>query len=172
MFTGGSVSPICLELGQPRSVKLKKTKFAKIVMLLALSATPNVYARELSMIPHPIAITISFTNATTVTDMGFTSASDLSCGPEVTASYSGGTPFSLGATSPRVAYFNGHLPAIADQLCLIQIGGTIGLDGIVTDQGPCSGYSGCYLYRCDAVGGSITDITPLDPAQPFAATCP
>lgn len=150
---------------------MKKIQFRKVVILLALSATPSVYASELSMTPFGVAnavrLDISFTLSTGVTDMGFSSASDQSCGNEINASYQGGTPFALGAPSPRVAYFNGHLPWITAVLC-VSTSGTIALDGIVTDQGLCPVVTGCYSYTCDQVGGIITGITPI---TPFTATC-
>lgn len=142
------------------------------MILLALSATPSVYASELSMTPFGVAnavrLEISFTNSTGVTNMGFSSASDQSCGNEINASYLGGTAFTLGASSPRVAYFNGHLPFLATDLCL-NTSGTIALDGIVTDQGSCPVVTGCYSYTCDQAGGSITGIALI---TPFTATCP
>ena len=144
------------------------------MILLALSATPSVYASELSMMPLGVAnavrLEISFTNSTSVTNMGFSSASDQSCGNEINASYVGGPAFALGVASPRVAYFNGHLPSIAAdlELCVNTTSGTIALDGLVTDQGQCPVFTGCYSYTCNQVGGSITGITPI---TPFTATC-
>lgn len=154
-----------------RNVKLKKTQLRKIVFLFALCATPSLYASELSMTPFGVAnavrLDISFTLSTGVTHMGFSSASDQSCGNEINASYLGGPAFALGAPSPRVTYFNGHLPWIATDLC-VSTSGTIALDGIITDQGPCPAFTGCYSYTCDQVGGTITGITPI---HPFTATC-
>lgn len=156
---------------------MKKIQLRKIGILLVLSATPSVYATNLSMTPfgveNPVQITISFTNSTVVMGMGFGSSADLSCGSsgfQVAVSYTGGPPFALGAASPRVAYFNGHLPRYASDLCLVTSGGTIALDGVVTDQGLCPAAAGCYRYTCDFVGpgASITSITPI---TPFTATC-
>jgi hypothetical protein len=157
-----------------RNVKLKKIQLWKIVILLALSATPSVYASELSITPLAVAnavrIDISFTNSTGVTQMGFRSATDGICTNGINASYVGGPDFALGGSSPRVAYFNGHLPAIANalELCVGTTSGTIALDGVVTNRGLCSNVTGCYSYTCDQVGGIITGITPIDP---FTATC-
>lgn len=164
------------ELIQLRNVKLKKIQLRKIVILLALSATSSGYASELSMtpfeVPNAVRLDISFTLSTGVTHMGFSSSSapELDCGNAINASYLGGPAFALGATSPRVAYFNGHLPWIAAdlELCLNTTSGTIALDGIVTDQGLCPVVTGCYSYTCDHVGGIITGITPI---TPFTATC-
>ena len=154
-----------------RNVKLKKTQLQKIVILLALSATPSVYASELSMTPFGVAnavrLDISFRNSTVVTDMGFTSARDQSCSNEMNASYQGGAGFALGVVSPRPVYFNGYLPAIAADLC-VSTSGTIALDGVVTDRGQCGVITGCYSYTCDRVGGFITGITPI---TPFTASC-
>ena len=79
---------------------MKKIQLRKIVILLALSATPSVYASVLSLTPLGVAnavrLEISFNNSTVVTDMGFRSAPDQSCGNLVNASYTGGTPFALG----------------------------------------------------------------------------
>jgi hypothetical protein len=144
------------------------------VVLLALSAAPSMYASELSMAPfgvaNPVAITITFTNSTGVTEIGFGSAPDMSCGPALTSPYTGGPAFALGASSPRVAYFNGYLPALAGQLdfCGTTTSGTISLDGVLTDQGLCPAHTGCYSYTCDFIGGSLTSITPI---IPFTATC-
>lgn len=155
-----------------RSVKLKKIQLRKIGILLVLSAMPSVYANNLSMTPlgveNPVEITISFTNSTSVVNMGFSSADDAGCSVQAAVFYIGGTPFPLGAAPPRVAYFNGYLPRYAADLCLATTGGTIALDGVVTDQGLCSSHTGCYEYTCDRVGGSITSITPK---TPFTATC-
>jgi hypothetical protein len=145
-------------------------------MLLALSATSSVYASELSIMPfgvaNAVAITITFTNSVGVRRIGFISddAPQLTCGPGINADYLGGTDFALGGISPRVAYFNGYLPAIANdlELCLHTTTGTIALDGIVTDQGLCPAVTGCYSYTCDQVGGVITGITPR---YPFTANC-
>lgn len=151
---------------------MKKIQLRKIGILLVLSATPSVYANNLSMTPfgvaNPVQITISFTNSTNVVDMGFTSADDAGCGAQVAVSYTGGTPFPLGAAPTRVAYFNGHLPKYAADLCLATTGGTIALDGVITNLGACPAHAGCYSYTCDHVGGSITSITPI---IPFTATC-
>lgn len=156
-----------------RNVKLKKIRLRKIVILLALSATPSVYASELSMTPFGVAnavrIDISFTNSTHVIDMGFSSADDASCGNGVAVSYSGGTAFALPLTG--VVYFNGYLPNFAADLCLATTGGTIALDGVTTNLGPCTFHAGCYSYTCDIIGGNITSITPLVPPVPFTATC-
>ncbi len=155
-----------------RNVKLKKIQLRKIVILLALSAAPSMYASELSMMPfgvaNPVRVDISFSTSKYVTNMGFLSAADASCGAEVAVSYSGGTAFPLGATSPRAAYFNGYLPRYAEDLCLATTGGTIALDGVVTDRGLCPVVTGCYFYTCDSVGGNITSITTI---TPFTATC-
>ena len=155
---------------------MKKTQLRKIVFLLALIATPSVYAIELSMTPLGVAnavrIDISFTSSSNVTSMGFTSETDQSCGAALTSEYTGPplAPFALGGTSPRVAYFNGHLPAIAGilELCGTTTSGTIGLDGVVTNLGLCTSHQGCYSYTCDRVGGIITGITLI---TPFTATC-
>ena len=151
---------------------MKKIQLRKIVILLALSATPSVYASELSMTPfgvaNAVAITITFTNSTGVTAMGFRSAPDMSCGGGVNASYSGGAVFPLGAAPTKVAYFNGFLPYIANNLCLSTTGGTIALGGVFTERGECTAYAGCYSYTCDNVGGIITGITTI---TPFTATC-
>jgi len=139
-----------------------------------LSATPSVYATNLSITPfgvqNPVQITISFTNSTVVKHIGFTSSSSDNCDAGMAVSYGTGNPpfFPLGATSPRVAYFNGHLPATAADLCLATSGGTIALDGVVTDQGLCPTKTGCYSYTCNEIGGQITSITPI---TPFTATC-
>lgn len=142
------------------------------MILLALSATNSMYANSISMTPFGVAnavrLDISFTLSTTVVNVGFSSASDGSCGPEIVDSYSGDPTFALGATSPRAVYFNGYLPYLANTLCLVTSGGTIALDGVVTDRGLCPAHTGCYSYTCDAVGGSITGITPI---TPFTATC-
>lgn len=156
------------------NVKLKKIQLRKIVILLVLSATASVYASELSMTPfgvaNAVAITITFTNSTGVTEMGFGSAPDMSCGPALTSPYTGGPAFALGAPPTKTAYFNGYLPALAGQLdfCGTTTSGTISLDGVLTDQGLCPAHTGCYSYTCNAVGGSITSITPI---IPFTATC-
>ena len=162
-----------------RNVKLKKIQLRKIVILLALSVTPSVYASELGMMPLGVAnavrLDISFTNSTGVTRMGLSSDDDpaLTCGNRITSDYLGGPPFALGALSPRVAYFNGHLPWIAAalELCLHTTSGTIAMDGILTELGACSLpiNPGCYSYTCDHVGGTITGITQI---YPFTATCP
>ncbi len=146
------------------------------MILLALSATPSVYASELSMTPIGVAnavrLDISFTLSTGVTRIGFTSDDDplLTCGNRISADYLGGPAFALGALSPRVAYFNGHLPAIATdlELCVHTNSGTIALDGILTDGVPCTAFTGCYSYTCNQVGGIITGITTI---TPFTATC-
>lgn len=157
-----------------RSVKLKKTQLRKIVILLVLSAMGSVYASELSMTPfgvaNAVAITITFTNSTSVTEIGFGSAPDMSCGPALTSPYTGGSDFALGAPPTKTAYFNGYLPALAGQLdfCTTTTSGTISLDGVLTDLGLCSAHAGCYSYTCDSIGGSITSITPI---TPFTATC-
>ena len=155
-----------------RNVILKKAQLRKIVFLLALSAMPRVYASELSMTPfgvaNPVRLEISFTVSTGVTHMGFSSAYDQSCGTDIAVpGYTVGPAFALGATSPRVAYFNGHLPFLANDLC-ISTSGTIALDGIRTNLGACPAYAGCYSYTCDQIGGIITSITPM---VPFTATC-
>lgn len=155
-----------------RNVKLEKIQLRQIVILLVLSATPSVYASDLSMtsfgVANAVQLNISFTLSTEVVNIGFSSASGNDCSAEITGSYLGGTAFALGATSPRVAYFNGHLPYLAADLCLATSGGTIALDGVVTDQGLCAAHTGCYSYTCDTIGGSITSITPI---TPFTATC-
>lgn len=146
------------------------------MILLALSATPSMYASELSMAPFGVAnavpLEISFVNSTGVTRIGFTSDDDpaLTCGNRISADYLGGPAFALGALSPRVTYFNGHLPSIAADLnlCVDTTSGTIALDGILTDGVPCVAFTGCYSYTCDQVGGTITGITPI---TPFTATC-
>lgn len=149
---------------------MKKIQLRKIVILLALSATPSVYASELSMTPFGVAnavqLDISFTNSTHVIDMGFASTDDASCGAQVAVSYSGGTAFALPPTG--VVYFNGYLPRYAGDLCVATTGGTIALDGVTTNLGACTAYAGCYSYTCDQVGGIITGITPI---IPFTATC-
>jgi len=136
-----------------------------------LSATPSVYGSDLSMtsfrVPNEVRLDISFTNSTVVTDVGFSSSSQQDCGPEIVVSYTGGTTFPLGASSPRAAFFNGHLPGHAADLC-VGTSGTIALDGIITNLGACPVFAGCYSYTCDHVGGSITGITPI---TPFTATC-
>ena len=167
------------ELHNTRNVKLKKIQLRKIVVLLALGATPSVYANELSMTPfgvaNAVAITITFTNSTGVTDMGFRSAPDMSCGNEINASYQGGASFPLGTPPTKVAYFNGFLLNIANdlELCLSTTGGTISLDGVVTEDvlhntHQCSSYTGCYSYTCNYINGNITSITSL---VAFTATC-
>jgi hypothetical protein len=146
------------------------------VILLALSVTSSVYAGELSMTPfgvaNPVRIEITFTTATDVTQIGFASddAPELTCGARMVSSYSTGPAFALGATSPRVAYFNGYLPALAGELelCVHTNTGTISLDGVITDHGQCPAQAGCYSYTCDSIGGNITSITPI---TPFTATC-
>jgi hypothetical protein len=158
------------ELHHTRSVKLKKIQLRKIVILLALSAAPSMYASELSMMPfgvaNPVRVDISFTTSTHVIDMGFSSADDASCGPQVAVSYSGGTAFALPPTG--VVYFNGYLPRYAVDLCVATTGGTIALDGMHTNVGVCA-VAGCYSYTCDFIGGNITSITPI---TPFTAACP
>lgn len=152
------------------------------MILLALSATPSVYASELSMTPFGVAnavrIDISFTNSTHVRDMGFTSAPPgEDCGPNIAVSYAGGTLFALGAASPRAAYFNGHLPHFAADLELCTItnhnGGTIALDGVNTDLGLCTSHTGCYSYTCVAVPGEPVTYTiaTMTTIHLFTATC-
>ncbi len=141
------------------------------MLLLVLSATPSVYASDLSTtpsrVPNAVRLDITFTNSTGVTSIGFSSSSGQDCGNEINASYTGGTAFALGATSPRAACFNGHLPLIAADLC-VATSGTIALDGIVTNLGLCASVAGCYSYTCNMVGGVITGMTPI---TPFTATC-
>ena len=154
-----------------RNVKLKKIQLRKIVILLALIATSSVYASALSMTPLGVAnavrLDISFTNSTLVNRMGFRTTSQQDCTAENRADYSTGNSFALVAPPLRPVYFNGYLPAIANDLC-VSTSGTIALDGVVTDQGLCSVVTGCYSYTCDQVGGIITGITPI---TPFTATC-
>ena len=141
-----------------------------------MGVMPGVYASELSITPfgvaNPVAITITFRDSTGVSLVGLASDDnrDLTCGTGISAPYAAGTPFSLGGASPRVAYFNGYVPWIANdlELCLYSTRGTITLDGVFTDKGECGSLSGCYSYTCDELGGSITGITQI---TPFTATC-